>query len=179
MEKIEKMEALVQKLGLSQEDLEHWISERFWNQWTSERLLLDEQEVAPLPLVYCDNQELYLSLEWDPEAEDILFGFVLGDRVIVSLAQNLPSIEDAQKIATSVAFANGEIKLPTKDDLRSLWTARNRRQVYNTLLFLRRHGVAPDRLNLQATWCFSNGKAESFTLRNDLFAQKANVLMLL
>jgi hypothetical protein len=177
-EKIEKMEALVQELGLSQKDLEHWVSERLWYQWVSE-LFLQEKVAAPLPLVYCDGQELFLSSEWIPEFEDLLFGFVAADKIIVSLTQNLPSIEVAQKMTASLSFHNGGLRIADKASLQVLWTPESQRQVYRTLLFLRRQGVAPDRLNLQAAWCFGNGNAEHFTLRNDLFAQNANVLMLL
>lgn len=149
-EKIRKMEALAAKLGLTQQDLENWVVSRLVREKGSGIKM-------PLPLVYKNDNELYLSLNLDPKNDDEVFGWALSSGVIMRRiypmeAGNGMSWRETRRYVEGLLYDGRTGQLVDEDLMLVSWTLEEKLKVLETMKLLELNGVPCGSFDTAICW---------------------------
>lgn len=162
-EKIREMEALAEKLGLTQQDLENWVVSRLAQQQGKELK-------TPLALVYKSDDELYLSLGLDLKNDDEVFGWLLSSGVVMRRIypiekDNTLDWEGTRRYVEGLIYNGKTGMMVDADFMQKSWTFEERLNVFKTISLLELNGIPCGNPDTAFCWCAeekSPKRADSF-----------------
>ncbi len=152
MDRLQKLDAYVSKLGLSQQELENWVLSRI--KASHEPLIL-----TALPIVYKRLQEFYVLSGLDMTRKDDVWGWLLPSNVLMKKEKGAPSEEEMMTWHGVKSYAeahvfNGKIgHLPYSDRLVKIWLPEIVIKARSTAMTLNENGIKADDESMSACWC--------------------------
>ena len=152
MDKLERLDAFVSELGLSQQELEKWVISRIK---TSHESLVP----TALPIVYKRLQEFYVLSGLDMTRKEDVWGWLLPSNIVMKKAKGADSEEDTMswhgvKNYAECHILNGKIgHLPYSDQLIKTWIPEVVLQARSTVATLKENGIPAEDESMNACWC--------------------------
>lgn len=152
MDKLEKLDAFVSELGLSQQELENWVISR---------IKLSHEPLIPtaLPIVYKRLQEFYVLSGLDMTRKEDVWGWLLPSNIIMKKAKGADSEQDMMtwhgvKDYAESHILNGKIgHLPYSDQLLKTWLPEIVVKARSTAATLKENGITAEDESMNACWC--------------------------
>lgn len=152
MDKLERLDAFVSELGLSQQELKNWVISR---------IKVSHEPLIPtaLPIVYKRLQEFYVLSGLDITCKEDVWGWLLPSNIVMKKAKGADSEEDTMswhgvKNYAESHILNGKIgHLPYSDRLLKIWSPEAVINARSTAAILNENGIIAEDENLNACWC--------------------------